>query len=768
MIIVAPAGQQPAGGGHEPPNMGNTAPLRPTTNTSPLAPHVHSWAALLAHAHSHTCNAGKDHCTGMRTTQEVCATEFYAQATGNSPPQCDQALEAEQVLHIIYHGAPIIPAQQNPATVPPFEVQNYPTTPQQAAAITADIAAEVAAGILIQVPHKPAHITALATKEEAAGKIRVLRDCSKPDRGAINDYADAQHFQMQGIEEALAHMRPFAYMAKVDIKAAFRTVGIHPAHWHLLGFQWKNPPQGEAGGSSAPRYYIDTRCPFGLKCSPEIFCRITAAIKVMLAAHGVRAVVVYVDDFFIIALEEGECARALQLLLRLLRTHLGFTISDPKTVLPTQQLTFVGFDLATNVGGTGGMRITVPEAKLRKAEEMAAQLHGRRTASIKELERAVGFFAHVAYAIYSARCFHRRLTYAITAARAAGMAQVPITEDMRLDLNFWTNLAREGNGTAVILARPILLPGFLATDASDWGMGGFYDDGSGTIRTFSIAWDSLATAQPHPEMLGYHKPDLQPTQLGRPGLWRIEYREQYAMWWAVLTWGPLFRHRHLLWHQDNTIVEANVNRMGAKNPIHMRLLRHLFRVAAREDMRHRATRITSEANILADLLSRGQPREFAQALAARTAGLAHDPTGGPQAWAPRTPTPAAFMTHRAERKRARDAADTDTCSLTEEGSAHTPTGGEAAARAPGAAKRPRAAGPRSHPPEPVERPGGREPRKPGTGGANGGMRPGWPPPHPSRPAKTLPGRAHRPGTGDAAGREEPRGASREHTTRARR
>ena len=688
MMVVAPAGHRPAGGSHGAPNIGDTAQLRPTTNTSPLAPHVHSWAALLAHAHAHTCSAGQGACTGMRTTQEVCATEFYTQADKRSPPQCDQALEAEQVLHTVYHGAPIIPPQQDPATVPPFEVGNYPTTPQQAAAITADIAAEVAAGILIEVTRKPAHITALATKEEAAGKIRVLRDCSKPDKGAINDYADAQHFQMQGIEEALAHMQPRAYMAKVDIKAAFRTVGVHPTHWHLLGFQWKNPQ--EDGGS--PRYYIDTRCPFGLKCSPEIFCRITAAIKVMLAAQGVRAVVVYVDDFLIIALEEDECARALELVLKILRAHLGFTISDPKTVPPTQQLTFVGFVLATNVGGTGEMRITIPEEKLRKAEDMAAQLHGRRTAGIKEIERAVGFFAHIAYAIYSARCFHRRLTYAITAAKAAGATQVPITEDMRLDLNFWTNLAREGNGTAVVLARPILLPGFLATDASDWGMGGFYDDGSGTIRTFSIPWEGLATAQPHPEMIGYHKPDLQPTRQGRPGLWRIEYREQYAMWWAVLTWGPLFRHRHLLWHQqDNTIVEANVNRMGAKNPIHMRLLRHLFRVAARENMRHKATRITSEANILADLLSRGQPREFAEALAARNAGLIKDPTGGPEAWAQRNPTPASFMTHRAERKRERDAAAATEDTTPTEEPRNTPTGGTAAAKAPGAAKRPRAA-----------------------------------------------------------------------------
>ena len=614
----------------------------------------------------------------MRTAAAICSTEFFTAATDST--QCPQATEAEAVLHMVYHGAPIIMTDRHPDTVPGFEVHNYPTTPTQAAAITADIATELAAGILQQVQTKPAHITALATKEEAAGKIRVLRDCSKPDGGAINDHADAQHFKMQGIEEAQAHMRPHAYMAKVDIKAAFRTVGVHPAHWHLLGFKWT--PRG----GTAPSYYIDTRCPFGLKCSPEIFCRITASIKVMLAAHGVTAVVVYVDDFLILADTQADCAAALELLLKLLRL-LGFTISEHKTVQPAQQLTFVGFQLDTNADGKGEMRVTVPEEKLRKAEEIAALLRDQATATVKELQRAVGYFAHVAYAIYSARCFHRRITYAITAAHAAGNSRVSITAEIKQDLNFWINYAREGNGTAIILARPALLPGFLATDASDWGMGGFYDDGSGTIRTFSVAWHDLAAAQPHAEMAAYDKPYLRPTH-SSPGTWRIEYREQYAMWWAVLTWGPLFRHRHMLWHQDNTIVEANVNRMSAKNPAHMRLLRHLFRVAAMENMRHRATRITSQANTLADLLSRGKPEEFSQALAARTDGRAPDPpTAGAVAccWAPTLPAAAVFMTHRAEHHNmARDAAAT-------EGTAPTARAPEATQRNSPPGKRPRAA-----------------------------------------------------------------------------
>ena len=600
-----------------------------TQNTSPLKACVAEWHAELAAVHAHRCTAAT--CPGMRSAQHICQQPEYVAERGGSA--CDEAIEAEMLIHIVYHGARILPPGKQPEQVPGFEVHNYPASTEEQAAIQANIEQELRDGLLVEVARKPAHITALATKQEE-DKIRILRDCSKPDGAAINDHADAMHFSMMGLEDAQAEMKPHAYMAKVDIKSAFRTVGVHPEHWHLLGFKYT--PRGGA----SERYFVDTRCPFGLKCSPEIFCRLSTAVRAMLTRRGIKAVVVYVDDFLILADTEAECARALAVLLELL-PRLGFTVSEKKTVQPTQRIIFLGLQLATNEDGAGKMTVTVPEPKLRRAEETALQLHGRSEISLKQLEQAVGFFNHIAQAVYSARCFYRRLIYAIRDAKAAGRTKIKVTTDIRLDLNFWIHFARHYNGQAVILTAPQQQHGFLATDASDWGMGGFFDNGEGDIRTFSVPWAQLQSTGTDLQMQHYNERELWPTR-GDAKLWRIEYREQFAMWWAVLQWGPLFRNKMLLWHQDNTVAEANVNRMGAKAPHFMRLLRHFYKVAALENVRHTATRITSEANTLADLLSRGQPAAFAAALQCHLL----TPQRGAQAWQPRQPSDPGLMVHR--------------------------------------------------------------------------------------------------------------------------
>ena len=79
----------------------------------------------------------------------------------------------------------------------------------------------------------------------------------------------------------------------------------------------------------------------------------------MLNAAGITTTVVYVDDFLIIASTEEECQRALDALLKLLH-DLGLEASPKKTVLPTQDLTFLGIRLETNADGHGAMRASVP------------------------------------------------------------------------------------------------------------------------------------------------------------------------------------------------------------------------------------------------------------------------------------------------------------------------------------------------------------------------------------------------------------------------
>jgi hypothetical protein len=123
------------------------------------------------------------------------------------------------------------------------------------------------------------------------------------------------------------------------------------------------------------------------------------------------------------------------------------------------------------------MDVTVPDDKLAEALRRAQSLAraGRTATTLTELESAVGYFQHVAQAIYPARAFLRRLIEAIREAKRTRARSVPLTRSMRLDLQFWAKDAPRYNGSAVLLACPEQAPGFLATDASaTHGMGGFY------------------------------------------------------------------------------------------------------------------------------------------------------------------------------------------------------------------------------------------------------------------------------------------------------
>ena len=62
-------------------------------------------------------------------------------------------------------------------------------------------------------------------------------------------------------------------MAKVDVKAAYRMVPVHPDDRYLLVMQWDG------------KLYIDTALPFGLRSAPKIFNALADAIEWVLCAR---------------------------------------------------------------------------------------------------------------------------------------------------------------------------------------------------------------------------------------------------------------------------------------------------------------------------------------------------------------------------------------------------------------------------------------------------------------------------------------------------
>ena len=77
---------------------------------------------------------------------------------------------------------------------------------------------------------KPTIVSAVEAVPKAdSEEIRLIHDCSQPKGSAVNDYADIDSFRYETIGDAIKLLKPGYYMAKVDLRHAYRNVSIHPS-----------------------------------------------------------------------------------------------------------------------------------------------------------------------------------------------------------------------------------------------------------------------------------------------------------------------------------------------------------------------------------------------------------------------------------------------------------------------------------------------------------------------------------------------------------
>ena len=97
------------------------------------------------------------------------------------------------------------------------------------------------------------------------------------------------------MDDAIKLQKPNYFMAKIDLRHAYRSVPIHKSNFAATGLKWK---------------FEGARLPFGAKSSPEIFHRLTQAVRRMMAKRGYESIIVYLDDFLIIGKTEAKCSLA--------------------------------------------------------------------------------------------------------------------------------------------------------------------------------------------------------------------------------------------------------------------------------------------------------------------------------------------------------------------------------------------------------------------------------------------------------------------------
>ena len=113
-------------------------------------------------------------------------------------------------------------------------------------------------------PFQRTHCSPIGAAPKLDGSVRLILDLSSPRGSAVNEGISQEEFRctyskFDDAVQLVTYLGVGAYLAKLDIKHAFRLCPVRPDQRPLLCYRWRG------------LFYVDTRLPFGGRSSPAIF-----------------------------------------------------------------------------------------------------------------------------------------------------------------------------------------------------------------------------------------------------------------------------------------------------------------------------------------------------------------------------------------------------------------------------------------------------------------------------------------------------------------
>lgn len=344
--------------------------------------------------------------------------------------------------------------------LPPPCKENLASAKQHEAFVEEAIREEVALG-RIAGPYRSPPLENFVTSPIGAvpkkkpGVFRLIHHLSYPDEESINAGIE-KHFKQvsyHNVDMAIAAIMRLGsgcFVAKTDIKNAFRLLPVHPSSYHLLGFRFQNA------------FYYDRMLAMGLGVSCQIFEKFSGALQ-WVAQHklGIADMLHILDDFLIIAPTRVACDAQLKA-FRDMCEDVGVPLAAEKTEGPAQVLTFAGIELDTL-----RLEARLPEEKVVKFGAQAMRLGRRKKCTLREMQSVIVGLNHCCCVIPGGRPFLRRLIELTRGLRQPTFKKW-VTRAVRDDLAIWVSFLADFNGRAFMLPNEWAAPDVLQlyTDAS--------------------------------------------------------------------------------------------------------------------------------------------------------------------------------------------------------------------------------------------------------------------------------------------------------------
>ena len=144
------------------------------------------------------------------------------------------------------------------------------------------------------LPNFQCHPVGVVPKKHST-EWRTIYHLSYPPGDSINDHIPKDPFSLSyvRVDDAIHILQSLgkgAFMAKTDLKSAFRLIPIHPNDWSLLGIYWQS------------QYYVDMYLPFGVRSGPFLFNLLSDGLEWILKHnYGLQYVIHILDDKIILS-----------------------------------------------------------------------------------------------------------------------------------------------------------------------------------------------------------------------------------------------------------------------------------------------------------------------------------------------------------------------------------------------------------------------------------------------------------------------------------
>lgn len=439
--------------------------------------------------------------------------------------------------------------------------------------LTAEVNAGRIVGPLDKLNFPNYHVAPMGVvPKKTPGKFRIIHDLSSPRGESINDGipTESSYVTYASIDDAVRLVKECgigSFMAKTDIKKAYRIIPISPQQYHLFAINWQNS------------FYFDTCLQMGCSSSSQIFQRFSTALEwIAVNKLQISHMCHILDDFFMVNKEERICLQNLKKFTQVGGDEIGVPFEPDKTVLPAQVSTFMGYEIDSVKS-----ELRLPVEKVEKCVEWLTELMHLKKTTLQQLQAITGLLNFACGAIVPGRAFSRRLID-LTRGLSKPFHRVRITQEVKRDIVVWIKFLKFYNGKSLFMEEMFIQPEAqrLVTDAA--GQAGF-----GAV-------------------LGNH--------------W---FNGEFTIWWkdqnitllelvpivlATEAWGDSLRNKVINFHTDNAALVAILNKMSSKHQLTMILVRRLVFTSLSYNFLFRAHHIPGYKNTQADALSRFQVALF--------------------------------------------------------------------------------------------------------------------------------------------------------------